>query len=154
MIRRALSLSALLFACSSPPPTIIEDKDSGLPGDDLASGSINFADPGASSRITSGAVETQLGAGPVTLQATGTIFVNNAISSGSANLLRLSAGDNIAITQPISVGGGLRLSANHLADLRYRCPEHVFAERHVAVPGLPGLRAPCYWFVGKAPATD
>ena len=49
---------------------------------------------------------------------------------------------------------GLRLSANHLADLRYRCPEHVFAERHVAVPGLPGLRAPCYWFVGKAPATD
>ena len=35
MIRRSLSLSALLFACASPTPTIVDDKDSGLPSDDL-----------------------------------------------------------------------------------------------------------------------
>lgn len=46
---------------------------------------------------------------------------------------------------------GLRLSSSHLADLRRRCPEHIFGERHVTVPGLQGLRAPCYLFVGKAP---
>ncbi len=49
---------------------------------------------------------------------------------------------------------GLRLSADHLANLSRRCPEHIYAERHVTVPGLAGLRAPCYWFVGKAPAAN
>ncbi len=82
------------------------------PGDDLSSTSLLFAAAGADSRITAGAVQTQLGLGSVTLQASNNISVAAAITSASANSLLLQAGNSIAVSAPISVGGGLTLSAN------------------------------------------
>lgn len=46
---------------------------------------------------------------------------------------------------------GVHLSAEHLPALRARFPAHVAVEQRAAVPYLPGLRAPYYWFVGTKP---
>jgi filamentous hemagglutinin family protein len=86
--------------------------DSPAPGGgDLSSGTLLFGAPGTNSVITAGAVQTQLAAGPVQLQAEALINVNAAITSASGNNLTLRAGGSINVNQPISVTGALTLSA-------------------------------------------
>jgi len=46
---------------------------------------------------------------------------------------------------------GVHLSADHLTLLRQTFPHHQFARQRAAVPYLPGLLAPYYWFVGTRP---
>jgi hypothetical protein len=55
MIRRALGFSLLLLACTSPSPTIIDDKDSGVPSDDLGEVGLPSRDSG-SGRCTTGQI--------------------------------------------------------------------------------------------------
>jgi filamentous hemagglutinin family protein len=86
--------------------------DDGATGDDLGPGGIDFADPGLNSRITAGALVSQLAAGNVELQASNDISVNVAVNSASANSLTLRGGGLIAINAPVTVGGNLTLSAN------------------------------------------
>ena len=86
--------------------------DDGTAGDDLGPGGILFAGPGVNSRITAGALVSQLAAGNVELQASNDISVNAAVSSGSASSLTLRGGGLISISAPVTVGGDLTLSAN------------------------------------------
>lgn len=48
---------------------------------------------------------------------------------------------------------GVHLSAEHLPCLQATFPQHRFVSRRAAVPYLPGLQAPYYWFVGTRPCT-
>uniref|UniRef100_UPI000AD1FBBD two-partner secretion domain-containing protein n=1 Tax=Aquincola tertiaricarbonis TaxID=391953 RepID=UPI000AD1FBBD len=83
--------------------------------EDLGSPTLAFADPGTNSRISASAVQTQLGAGSVTLQATNDLFVNSTITSTNGSSLTLQAGNNINVAAAISVtgaGANLTLSAN------------------------------------------
>ncbi|KPF94790.1 hypothetical protein IP87_18105, partial [beta proteobacterium AAP121] len=80
---------------------------------DLTSLTLLFAAPGDNSRITAGAVQTQLGLGNVVLQANELITVSAAISAPAAtNSLTLQAGHGIVVNAPISTAGSVTLSAN------------------------------------------
>ena len=105
---------------------------------------IAFADfAGLTSRIISTALSTQLGAGTVTLQATNNITIGAAVTQANVTTqLILQANNGITVSSPISVAGGVSMTAgpggvtttaskvdagaNALADQRHR---HALARR-------------------------
>ncbi len=105
-----LLLDPLNIVIQAATPNLNGD---GTTGDDLNSTSIAFIDnPGVTSTITAAALQGQIGAGSVTLQATNNITLNEALSVSSPNSLTLQAGNNIDINAAISMVGSLTLSAN------------------------------------------
>ena len=85
----------------------------GTRGDDLTNPTVAFADdPGADSRITAGAVQTQLATANVVLQATHDVKVTAPITSTSGRSLTLQAGNDVDVGAAITATGGIALSAN------------------------------------------
>jgi filamentous hemagglutinin family protein len=86
----------------------------GTTGDDLTTNVLaagSFA--GRTSFVSGAAVQAQLGAANVTLQAVDQLVVNDRITSASANSLTLQAGGNVSINNFVTLAGGnLTLSGN------------------------------------------
>ncbi|MDP3083205.1 MAG: autotransporter-associated beta strand repeat-containing protein, partial [Rubrivivax sp.] len=85
--------------------------DTGL---DLDSTLLAFAAPGVNTFITAGAVVTQLGNGPVELQATDTITVASPVTfaGNTTSQLILRANNNVNVNSSVSVLGGVQLRAD------------------------------------------
>ncbi|WP_201494875.1 YDG domain-containing protein [Rubrivivax sp. A210] len=90
------------------------DISGNTPGVDLSTPSLLFADfPTSTSVITSGAVNTQLAAGNVVLQATQDITLAAGVTPiNGPGLLTMEAGGSIVLQSAVTATGGLVLSAN------------------------------------------